>query len=106
MTMFNKIKFAYLEHEFNVNFLKQTKTVKYLYEGIKSLFHLLIILILVVSTLLLLISPIFTVFVLFSLVCLIPLYYNCIKLLVYTITWISENSEKVSSTTNLKRYLN
>lgn len=91
--MFNNIKISYLNHKSRINLLSKVENLNYLYKSVKNLFKLLIIFNLLISILLIFDTLILGIFSLFNIILLIPIYYNFIKTLVYSIIWANEYLE-------------
>lgn len=89
--MFNKIKFAYLNHKSRVDLLTRVEGLSYLYKCIRSVFELLLIFNILISVLFFTITWELAIFNLLSTILLIPIYYKCIKLTVYTLIWASKH---------------
>lgn len=89
--MFENIKFAYLNHKSRVDLLTRVEGLSYLYKSIRSVFELLLIFNMLISVLLFTITWELGIFNLLSMILLIPIYYKCIKLTVYTLIWASKH---------------
>lgn len=91
--MFNELRYAYLNHKSRVSLLSRIEYLNPLHKGVKSIFELLVIFNILLSVMLFATIGIFSILNLVILFLLVPVYYNFIKLLVYSIIWASKHLE-------------